>query len=134
MLETTMKNRHSGLIVAEVVLLVSAVPVFAHHGQAAYDFTKLSTVKGTVSAFDFVNPHILVHVDVKGSSGVVEKWVEEGSSPNMLVREGWNKNTLKPGDQIVATGHLARNGTKMMLIEKVILSNGRTVSAETLGN
>jgi hypothetical protein len=101
--------------------------VSAHHGTAIYDATKITTVVGTVSDFQFVNPHVLIYVDVKDESGKVEKWVAEGMSPNMLVRQGWNKNILKPGDHVTAEGHRARTGSNLMMIEKLVLSNGREI-------
>ncbi len=121
------KARFSFMAVVTVFLTVS-VPVFAHHGRAGYDSTKLSTVKGTVSAVEFVNPHVQVHLDVKGSHGEVEKWLVEGTSPNMLVREGWEKNTVKPGDEITATGHPAKDGAKAMRIEKLVLPSGQELT------
>ena len=115
-------------------LLAFSLPVFAHHGQANYDLTKMATVKGTVTSFEFENPHVLVLLDVKTGNGNVQKWVVEGTSPNMLVREGWNKNTLKPGEQITASGHPARNGSHSMRMEKLVLPNGRELTFEGPGN
>jgi hypothetical protein len=108
-------------------LFSAVIPVSAHHGTAIYDPTKITTVVGTVSDFQFVNPHVLIYVDVKDESGKVEKWVAEGMSPNMLVRQGWNKNTLKPGDRVTAEGHRSRTGSNLMMIEKLVLSNGREI-------
>jgi hypothetical protein len=112
---------------------VLAVPLFAHHGQATYDETKLATVMGTVSDFQFTNPHALLYLDVKNEKGKIEKWTGEGTSPNMLVREGWDRKTIKPGDQVTATGHPARNGSNSMRVEKVILPNGKELSFEGPG-
>ncbi len=128
-----MKGRFFFTLAVVVGLLAASVPVSAHHGRANYDPAKLTTVKGTVTSFEFVNPHMLVLLNVKTSSGNVEKWIVEGTSPNMLVREGWNKNTLKPGDHITATGHPARNGSNSMRIEKLVMANGRTVTFEGPG-
>lgn len=123
-----MKNRSMNLLVAGIAFLGISFPVSAHHGRAGYDSAKISTVKGTVAAVEFANPHVLVHLDVKGSNGSVEKWVVEGTSPNMLVREGWAKNTVKPGDEITATGHPAKDGSKALRIEKLVLSNGQELT------
>ena len=123
-----MKNTRIDFMAVVIVLLAGCVPVFAHHGMAGYDSTKLATVKGTVTAIEFANPHVLVHLEVKGASGNIEKWLVEGTSPNMLVREGWNKNNVKPGDIITATGHPAKNGANAMRIEKLVLSNGQELT------
>jgi hypothetical protein len=111
----------------------TAVPLFAHHGQATYDETKLQTVMGTVSDFQFTNPHALIYLDVKNDKGRIEKWTGEGTSPNMLVREGWDRKTIKPGDLVTATGHPARNGSNSMRVEKVILPNGKELTFEGPG-
>ena len=72
-------------------------------------------------------------LDVKDDKGNTGKWVGEGTSPNMLVREGWDRKTVKPGDQITATGHPARNGTNSMRIEKIVLPSGRELTFEGPG-
>jgi len=128
-----MKFRMLFLSVSAAGCLAAGVPIFAHHGQASYDETKLATIMGTVSAFQFSNPHAQLFLDVKTEKGVIEKWVGEGTSPNMLVREGWDKKTVKPGDMITATGHPARNGTYNMRIEKVVLPSGRELTFEGPG-
>lgn len=116
-----------------VGFLMAVVPVFAHHGRATYDETKLASIMGTVSSFQFSNPHVQLILDVKDDKGNLAEWVGEGTSPNMLVREGWNRRTIKPGDQITATGHPARNGTNSMRIEKIVLPNGRELTFEGPG-
>jgi hypothetical protein len=113
--------------------LSAAVPMSAHHGQATYDETKLATIMGRVSSFQFSNPHALLFLDVKDDKGNIAKWIGEGTSPNMLVRGGWDKRTVKPGDQITATGHPARDGTNSMRIEKVVLPDGRELTFEGPG-
>jgi hypothetical protein len=122
-----MKSRLFALAAVVGGLLVVSVSAYAHHGRAIYDESKSITVKGTVSAFSFVNPHVQVFFDVKGDQGNVEKWVGEATSPNMLVREGWTKNLLKPGDQITATGYRSRTGSYSMRIEKLVLPSGREI-------
>jgi hypothetical protein len=113
--------------------LVAAVPAFAHHGRATYDETKLATIMGTVSSFQFSNPHALLILNVKNGKGNIEMWIGEGTSPNMLVREGWDRKTIKPGDTITATGHPARSGANSMRIEKIVLPNGKEVTFEGPG-
>ena len=105
-----MKGRLLFLPTLLVGFLAVATPLFAHHGQALYDETRSATITGTVSSFQFSNPHALLILEVKDDKGNIQKWTGEGTSPNMLVREGWDKRTVKPGDRITATGHPARNG------------------------
>jgi hypothetical protein len=128
-----MRKRIMASVISGIALLAASYPVRAHHGGASYDATKVFTIMGTVSAFQFSNPHALLILDVKGDKGKIEQWVGEGTSPNMLVREGWDKRTVKPGDQVTATGHPARNGSNSMRIEKVVLPNGRELTFEGPG-
>ena len=109
------------------VLFVLAGPAFAHHGAAAYDMSKSVTVAGTITDFQFVNPHVLIAMDVKDPSGKVEKWQGELTSPNHLARAGWTKSTLKAGDQITLIGGPAKSGSPTMWIRK-ITKGGEEVS------
>jgi Family of unknown function (DUF6152) len=97
------------LVVVFGVLMVSG-PLSAHHGKGAFDMENLTTVKGTVTKFEFINPHALIFLDVIGDKGNLEHWIAESSSNNHLSRGGYDKNSLKAGDQVIVTGHRARNG------------------------
>jgi hypothetical protein len=105
---------------------IISAPLLAHHGEANYDTEKTVSVKGTVSDFEFVNPHVLVTLDVKNDKGEIEKWTGEARSPAMLSRYGgWDKNTLKVGDVITFYGHRTKNGTTFMRLEKIVLPDGK---------
>jgi len=127
-----MKIKQSAVFAAAVGLLTVLGPVFAHHGTAAYDTTQEITVKGTVTEFQFVNPHTLIFLDVKNDKGDVEHWQVDAQSPNQLTRDGWNKNTLKPGDQIAVTGFRAKNHSDILRFLKVVLPNGREMKAASV--
>ena len=110
------------------ILLALSAPAFAHHGSAAYDMSKTINVTGTVTDFQFVNPHVLISMEVKDpSSGKVDKWEGELTSPNHLARAGWTKSTLKPGDQVTLIGGPAKSGSPTMWIRK-IMKDGQEVS------
>jgi len=94
--------------------------MFAHHGTAAYDLSKTVTVKGKVTKFNFINPHVQVFFDVAGDKGV-EQWQAELTSPNHLVRTGWSRDTLKPGDDVTITGYRTKDGTNSIWIAKILL-------------
>src|SRR3984893_11009809 len=99
-----MKNLVVCLTLILGVLFVSG-PLLAHHGEANYDTTKIISVKGTVTEFKFVNPHVEVSLDVKNDTGEIEKWVGEARSPAMLARYGgWEKNTIKISGGIDCSG------------------------------
>lgn len=123
-----MKN---GLLVVSagtVALLMVSKPMLAHHGREAYDEKRMVTLKGTVTKFEFANPHVLLYFDVKDDKGKVARWVGETGSPNMMRRGGWTKSSLKPGDAITVNGHPARNGSPSMRFLKVVLSDGRELN------
>jgi hypothetical protein len=98
--------------------------VAAHHGSAVYE-SKLTAYKGTVTDFQFMNPHTAVWFDVTGADGKIEKWTGEAPSLTSMSRQGWNKNSFKPGDQITFVGNVAKSGTKIMRLRKVVFPNGK---------
>ena len=120
-----MKQIAGSLILLLGFLLISG-PLRAHHGEANYDTTTVVSVKGTVTDFQFINPHVQISLDVKNDKGEIEKWVGEARSPSMLGRiGGWDKNTIKAGDVITASGHRTKNGTNFLRLIKVVLPDGR---------
>jgi hypothetical protein len=109
------------LVVAAVVYSLIAIgSANAHHGTAAYDSSRTVTVTGPVSAYAFVNPHVMITINVKNASGNVEQWEGEMTSPNHLQRTGWTKNTLKIGDQVTLSGAPSKSGSTTMVIHKVL--------------
>ena len=102
-----------GPVVLTILLaLAVAFPraAFPHHGTVGYDFTKTVTLHGTATSFDWVNPHCLLHMDVKEGDGSVARWTLEMSPPSMLSRKGWSKDSFRPGDDVTIETHPARNG------------------------
>jgi len=71
---------------------------------------KIVTLTGTVTKFDWSNPHVVVHVDAKDDSGNIQHWALELAAPLLLERSGWSRNSMKPGDQVVAEAHPSKNG------------------------
>jgi len=114
-------SRMGSIVLAFVLAGISAGSAFAHHGEAHYDASRLVTVRGIVTDFEFINPHVQISFDVKDARGNVEKWVGEATSPNMLIRRGWDRTTVKPGDEITATGHPAKNGSNSLRLEKLVI-------------
>lgn len=107
-----------------------AVPAFAHHSFAAeYDSTKPMTATGEVTKVEWMNPHARFYVDVKDEAGKVTNWEFELGSPNGLMRQGWTRNSLKPGDMITVDGYMAKDGSKLANARTVKLSDGRKVFA-----
>jgi hypothetical protein len=89
--------------------VLAAVPLLAHHSiDAEFDRNKPVTITGTVSKIEWMNPHIWIYVDVKDKSGKVVKWQFEGGPPNALRRGGWNRDSLKEGDQVTIRGLMSK--------------------------
>jgi hypothetical protein len=108
-----------------VLILLSPSILFAHHGTANYDTTKSVTVKGAVTNFQFINPHVTIAMDVKDDKGKVVNWQGALTSPNRLTRTGWTKDSIKPGDVISNCGFPAKSGSPEIWIQKVVLGNGQ---------
>jgi len=120
-----MKTRLLWIRSFAVFLMTVSLPAFAHHAWHGYDMANLTTVKGTVTQFDWGNPHVWINLEVTGDKGTVEKWAAGGPSPSRMAGTGWDKETLKPGDQITAVGHRIADGTYSLRLVKVVLSDGR---------
>jgi hypothetical protein len=116
-----------------VVLMISG-PVIAHHGASPYDTSKLTTLKGTVADFQFINPHVVISVDVIDDQGKSETWIGEANSPNVLSRHGWDRTIMKKGDQITVVGNRGKNGSKTLRLQKVVLSDGRELDPNSLSD
>ena len=91
-------------------LLLFSGAALAHHGVAGYDMTKTITLHGSVTKFDWSNPHVVVYLDAKGESGEMQHWTIEFASPVHMARAGWNKGVMKTGDDIAIDTHPSRNG------------------------
>ena len=119
-----MRNLGLCFTILFAALFVSS-PIFAHHGETNYDTDKLVSVKATVTDFEFINPHVQIYLEAKSDKGEMEKWTCEARSPAMLVRNGgWDKNTLKAGDMITATGFRAKNGANILRLKEIVLADG----------
>jgi len=112
---------------AALAVAIVAVPAFAHHGTAAFDTAKSVTVKGAVTEFVFLNPHVQVYFEVKNAKGETEKWQGELTAPNKLARAGWTKKTLQPGDVIEVSGFRTANGGNTLWIRKLVDAKGESL-------
>ena len=118
----------AAVLLAGVAFLTA--PVFAHHGGAAYDNTKVVQLTGTITSFQFINPHCIVAMDVKGPNGEIQKWTMETPAPSLMKHGGWYKDMMKSGDEISAGLHIARNGSYVGKIAgDSITVNGKQIEA-----
>ena len=108
-------------LTAAAALLMLSGTAAAHHGSAIFDATREVTLTGRVAEFRFVNPHVIIFINVSDpSTGKTVKWLGETFSAARLLEFGWNKNTLKPGQRIALTGYPAKAGMRWMAVHKIM--------------
>jgi len=127
-----MKTRVFASLFFVAGLMFASAPVPAHHGTSAYDTTNLTTVKGSVSDFQFNNPHVILSVEATDEKGKTETWICEANSPNVLTRHGWSRDIIKKGDPITVMGNRPKNGAKTLRLQKVVLANGQELDPNSL--
>jgi hypothetical protein len=113
---------------AFVALCLAMVPaVWAHHSQSEYDSRKKVEVEGTVSKVEWKSPHAWIYVDVTNDKGEKVNWHFELPSPNTLMRRGWTRDSLKPGDRIKVTASPARNFPDIGIATSIKDNNGKAL-------
>ena len=115
-------------LLAAIGGLSLAPAAFAHHSFAAeYDSKKPVELKGTLTELEWVNLHAWIHLEVKDEKGTAVTWDCELGSPNLLMRDGWRRDSIKPGDAIVVNGAQAKDGSRMANARTVKFEDGRRV-------
>ena len=120
-----------------LIASVAAVPLTAtaHHAFAAeFDRNQPIEITGKVSKVEWMNPHARIYVDVTDADGKTVNWNLEMGSPNGLMRRGWRRDSLKPGDQVTITGWRARNNPLVGNIDDVIMPDGSKIFADSSAN
>jgi len=121
-------NRSRTLLLGAALLGVSA-PAWVHHSGAMFDRSKQIEITGAIKEFNWTNPHSSFKVDVE-TAGKLETWAIEMNSPNNLVREGWKRTTIKPGDKVKVTINPLRDGKPGGWYVAITLPDGKTLSTE----
>src|SRR5580700_2329747 len=122
-----MRERLSAGLALAAGLLIMSVPLFAHHGNAAFDTSKKLSLKGTVTEWVWANPHCWLKFDVKNDKGEVTHWLAEETNPPGLINSGWYKDSLKVGDNVTVVLIPTKNGQPMGRVDRVILANGKVL-------
>ena len=119
-------------LITALGVVLSTGSLRAHHSFAAeYDAKKPTTLTGTVTKVEWTNPHVRFYIDLKGETGTVTSWELTMGAVNGLLRRGWTKNMLTPGDTVTVNGYLARDGSHLANARIVTLSNGRKMFGGT---
>ena len=117
------------VLVTAAGLLLSGLPVFAHHsGAAEFDSTKKINLTGVVTKVEWTNPHAHFLMDVKDSSGNVANWNLELASPNILIRNGWKRNSIKAGDMVSITGSRAKDNSNVGIAQTIVFPDGHKLN------
>src|SRR5580765_8629084 len=116
--------RTRSLLLLLAVALPLPAPARAHHSFAAeFDAKQPVTLTGTVTKVEWTNPHVWFYIDVKDSTGKVTNWGMEMGGPNGLLRAGWTRNSMKPGDVVTVDGFKARSGDPIGNATSVVMAN-----------
>jgi DNA/RNA endonuclease YhcR with UshA esterase domain len=126
-----MRTRIAVIVAGLGLLLSAAGPALAHHAFAAeYDAKKPIKLTGAVTKLEWLNPHTWFYIDVKDDTGKVTNWGFEMGSPNILLRAGWTRNSMKPGDVVTVEGSRAKDGSNNGNVKVVTLvSTGQRLFA-----
>jgi uncharacterized protein DUF6152 len=127
-----MKKVSVACVVSAAILVTALTPVWAHHGNAAYDDKNPITIKGTVTEFAWTNPHVQIYLDVKDDKGKVAHWSVETYSPGKLIRAGWSKDVIKPGDAVSINLIPAKNGAPVGFLHTLTLPSGKVLALQEL--
>ena len=129
-----MKTTFAKFLIVVVGLLALGAPMFAHHGsRISYDLARMVTVTGTITEFQWQNPHVYLKLDVKGEDGEIRNWSAETYSPVVMTRNGWGRRTLKFGDTVTVTVWPSKIGTPLGFLAKITLPDGHTTDLTSAG-
>ncbi len=127
-----MEHKAKRLIFVFAAVIAFAGSTFAHHGLSAYDEKNPVTLKGTVTEFAWSNPHSQIYFDVTDDKGKVTHWACETLNPARLLRAGWNRHSMKPGDQITISLIVAKSGAPVGFLRKLVLADGTELGVNQL--
>ena len=119
---------------AMLFLASFAVPGEAHHAfSTEFDATRPVRLEGTITRMEWINPHSWLHIDVVNEDGETENWMIEAGPAGVLVRRGWNRNSIQAGTRVIVEGYQARDGSHRANGRDVTLPNGERLFAGSTG-
>ena len=116
------------LVAALLVAVFCPAVALPHHSNVAYEVTKVITITGVVKDFEWVNPHTWLHVIVDDGKGGKVEWACVGRAPGVLLRAGWSRSILKPGETVTIDMSPAKDGSKVSIIARVTKADGKILS------
>jgi hypothetical protein len=118
------------LMAMAVSLQLISGPVLAHHGTAnVYDNSKPVMLKGTITKFEWTNPHNQIFFDVTDDKGTVVHWIAATEPPQVMLERGWTRRSLKEGDQVTVYMFVAKNGAPVGNLQRLVLADGKELTA-----
>jgi hypothetical protein len=109
------------------VIALVAIPVLAHHSFTMFDTTKALTISGTVTEFQWTNPHSYIEIDVPDESGAIKHWSIEMGSPSILQQSGWKFSSLKKGDKTTLVINPLKTGLAGGFLNQATLPDGKVL-------
>jgi len=119
-------------LVACFLAISGPLLLLAHHGQGAYE-GKTVTLNGTVTKFEWTNPHCILTIAVKNDQNGTENWYAEFLPPSQMSRSGWDRDVIKMGDQVTMTGRPGKKGEHILYLQTLLLPDGRKLDRDARG-
>ena len=117
------------IVIAALGILLTSVPLAAHHGAAALDTGKEVTLKGTVTEWIWSNPHCFLQFDAKDATGTVRNWAVETQNPTAMTQRGFSRTLFKVGDEVTVIIEPVKNGQPIGRLLTVVLASGQKLIA-----